>query len=323
MIGVVIVNYNSGPLLTQCLQHLSAQSLLPNKVIIVDNDSDDRSLANLPKGCNPNIIRLNENVGFAAANNLAFKELVDTEYIVLLNPDALVEPDWLQQMLAATANNPEYSFFACRQLKAENYTQLDGDGDVYHVSGLAWREGYGGKTTKVFAPQEVFSPCAAAAMYRTEVILAVGGFDKDYFCYFEDVDLGFRLRLVGYRCLLVPKAVVHHYGSASTGGQHSDFSVYYGHRNLVWTYVKNMPGVLFWLFLPYHLLLNIFSVIWFTAQGQGRVIIKAKVDAIRAIPEVWKKRSNIQAERKVSLFKILRVMDKAPVPKFLDLIRWR
>ena len=73
----------------------------------------------------------------------------------------------------------------------------------------------------------------------------------------EDVDLGFRLRLAGHRCLYVPKSVVHHVGSGTTGGKNSDFSVYHGHRNLVWTYVKNMPGVLFWIFLPLHLAMNL------------------------------------------------------------------
>jgi GT2 family glycosyltransferase len=91
---------------------------------------------------------------------------------------------------------------------------------------------------------EIFSPCAAAALYRRSALLEVGGFDEDFFCYVEDVDLGFRLRLAGYRCLYVPLSVAHHIGSGTTGGKNSDFSVYHGHRNLVWAFVKNMPGVL-------------------------------------------------------------------------------
>lgn len=78
---------------------------------------------------------------------------------------------------------------------------------------------------------------------------AAGGFDEDFFCYTEDVDLGFRLRLYGHRCLYVPAPVVEHVGSGITGTR-SEFQLYHGHRNLVWTYVKNMPGRLFWLYLP-------------------------------------------------------------------------
>ena len=90
--------------------------------------------------------------------------------------------------------------------------------------------------------REVFSPCAAAALYRRSALVEIGGFDDDFFCYSEDVDLGFRLMLAGHSCLYVPTSVTHHVGSGTTGGQNSDFAVYHGHRNLVWTYVKDMPG---------------------------------------------------------------------------------
>jgi GT2 family glycosyltransferase len=86
-------------------------------------------------------------------------------------------------------------------------------------------------------------------LYRRSALIELGGFDEDYFCYVEDVDLGFRLRLAGHQCLYIPSSIVHHVGSGSTGGKNSDFAVYHGHRNLVWTYVKDMPGFLFWLFL--------------------------------------------------------------------------
>ena len=96
---------------------------------------------------------------------------------------------------------------------------------------------------------EIFAPCAAAALYRRAAFLEAGGFDEHFFCYMEDVDLGFRLRLLGYRCGYAPAAIVHHVGSGTTGAR-SPFTVYHGHRNLVWTYVKNMPTPWFWLYLP-------------------------------------------------------------------------
>ena len=82
-----------------------------------------------------------------------------------------------------------------------------------------------------------------------------------------------------------------------------------------------MPGFLFWLFLPYHLLLNIFSIIWFSFRGQGKILLKAKADAFKALPIVWKKRVHIQASRRVSLSEIFRVMDKSPIPKLVDYLR--
>jgi GT2 family glycosyltransferase len=188
---------------------------------------------------------------------------------------------------------------------------LDGAGDAYHVSGLVWRIGHG-LPVPIFAEHEheVFSPCAAAALYRRHAFNKIGGFDEDYFCYVEDVDLGFRLRLAGHRCLYVPRSVAHHVGSGTTGGQHGDFALYHGHRNLVWTFVKDMPGILFWLLLPLHVVLNLVSIIWFALQGRGGVILRAKRDALLGLPRMWRKRRHVQQTRVASIGEIWLQLDK-------------
>ncbi|MBU4491096.1 MAG: glycosyltransferase family 2 protein [Euryarchaeota archaeon] len=251
------------------------------------------------------------NLGFAAANNQAMKLLNGFKWLALLNPDAFPEPDWLENLINAAMENPDYIMFASRQLMVADHSLLDGDGDVYHISGLAWRESYGKrKDEAICKPREIFSPCAAAALYRRDMFMSVGGFDEDFFCYMEDVDLGFRLRLMGHRCLLVPSAVVHHIGSTISGGRHSDFALYHGHRNLVWTFMKDMPGISLWLLLPLHLLLNLVSIIWFTYQGRGKMIWRAKRDAFWGLPKMWHKRQRIQKTRVASIGEILRHMDK-------------
>ena len=151
-------------------------------------------------------------------------------------------------------------------------------------------------------------------MYRRNVLSSLGGFDEDYFCYVEDVDLGFRLRLSGFKAYYVPEAVVRHAGSATSGGRHSDFAVYHGHRNLVWTYVKNMPGFLFWLLLPLHLLLNFVTIGLFAARGQLRVILRSKRDALKGLPKVWRKRKKLQAQRVADIGAIWKVLDKRLIP---------
>jgi GT2 family glycosyltransferase len=252
-----------------------------------------------------------KNIGFAAGNNLLFQKTKGYEWIALVNPDAFLQPDWLSKMLSTAMAHPEYSFFASRLVKAANHEILDGDGDTMHVSGLAWRDGHGQAVSHgAIGPCEVFSPCAAAALYRRDVVESVEGFDEDFFCYFEDVDLGFRLRLAGHHCLLVPDALAYHVGSVTAGGRRGDFAVYHGHRNLVWTYVKNMPAALFWLLLPAHIVLNLIIIIWFSLQGQGAVILKAKKDAICGIPRIWRKRCDIQKRRIASAGEIWKVLDK-------------
>lgn len=313
-INIIIVNWNSGDLLRKCIQHLLMQTHLPKRIFIVDNGSSDGSLEFDLESDRISILKMKTNIGFAAANNRALS-ICDSKFIALFNPDTFTEPDWIEKMLLAAEKYPTAAAFGSRQLSYKNNKIIDGIGDCYHLSGLVWRHRHGHThTPSDIEAHDIFSPCAAAAMYRRDAILEVGGFDEKYFCYSEDVDLGFRIRLSGYSAMYVPDAIVYHMGSASTGGQHSDFSVYHGHRNLVWTFVKNMPCVLFWTFLPLHLLLNIVTIFLFIKMGQGRVILRSKWDAIRGLPEIIKKRRHIQRNRIAETKAIWDVLDRNFVP---------
>jgi GT2 family glycosyltransferase len=311
-VSVIIVNWNGEPFLEQCLAALMAQTVNPHEIILVDNASSDNSLEIVRRYPSVRVIALDYNSGFALGNNLAIEAVAaDSKWISLLNPDAFAEPNWLKELLMAAEANPEFNVFGSKLLNAGNPLLLDGAGDVYNMSGLVWREGHGSSVNEISnETREIFSPCAAAAMYRRSVLHELGGFDENYFCYVEDVDLGFRMRLAGHRCLYVPQSIAHHVGSGTTGGQNSDFSVYHGHRNLVWTFVKNMPGFLFWLLLPLHIALNLVSIIWFIVHGQGGVILRSKRDALLGLPKMWIKRQSIQLYRRVSVGAIWRVLDK-------------
>jgi GT2 family glycosyltransferase len=150
-------------------------------------------------------------------------------------------------------------------------------------------------------------PSAAAALYDSAVFLQAGGFDERYFCYFEDVDLGFRLRLAGHRALLVPGAVVHHGGSITSGDQ-SAFGIYHGRRNLIWTFIKNMPADLLRRYLIPHILMNLFMIVRFTLRGQGKTILKAEIDALRGLGSILRSRKTIQRNRRVASAELLRMM---------------
>jgi GT2 family glycosyltransferase len=298
-IAVVVVNWNGGELLRECLQALAVQERRPDRVLVVDNGSTDGSLERaLPECPSAEAIRLGANVGFAAANNVALRVCADCDGVALLNPDARPAPSWLSRLAAAAEANPGCAAFASQLRSSRESGLLDGTGDVYHVSGLVWRAGHGVPVPAPEGPRDVFSACAAAALYRRDALLEVGGFDERYFCYLEDVDLGFRLRLRGHRCLYVPDAVARHVGSRTTG-RGSDFSTYHGHRNLVWTFFKDMPAPLLALYLPQHVLLNVMSVLWFSARGRPGVILRAKWDALRGLAGVLAERRRVQRERRV------------------------
>jgi len=307
---VIIVNYNGGEYLEKCLVALQHQTRSPSRIIVIDNASTDRSFIDARQrfpDCS--FLPQSRNLGFAAGNNLAVKA-ADTKYVVLLNPDAFPEPSWLERLVDAAERYPEAASLGSRQMMDNSEGLLDGISDDYHFSGLAWRRAYGKPMTPAYhCDQKIFSPCAAAALYRRDNFLEVGGFDEDYFCYFEDVDLGFRLRLAGYESYYIYDAVVHHVGSGTTGGRYSDFSLYHGHRNLVWTYIKNLPLSLLILFLPAHFVMTTLVLLKFCMVGKCQAIMRSKIDAIKGLQVAILKRKQIQSTRRITAWQLLQYIN--------------
>jgi GT2 family glycosyltransferase len=323
LISVIIVSWNSAEHLPRCLESLLRQTFQRFEIILIDNGSVDRGTDGLeekyPK-LDLRLERLAANVGFAASNNIGARR-ARGKWLALLNTDAFPEPDWLENLLQAAETNQEFSFFASRQLQANAPELIDGAGDAYHISGLGWRRYYN-LLSETYGRQEeeVFSPCGAAALYLRDDFLQTGGFDEDYFSYFEDIDLGFRLRLHGKKCLYVPQAVVQHVGSASTKKKGS-FSVYYGYRNMMWTFAKDMPGVLFWLYLPVHVGTILFFILYLTLRDQNSVIWRAVFDALSGMPRIAEKRRIVQQNRKVRPQELKYIISTGLLEPYLEFIK--
>ncbi len=319
LVSIIIVTWNSKKYLSNCLEHLLAQSFRDFEIILVDNGSSDGALDGMQEkypSLNLRIHGLKTNIGFAAANNIGAR-LARGYWLTLLNTDAFPNPDWLSNLISAANKDPRFSSFSSRQIKADEPHLLDGAGDVYHISGFAWKR-YLGYSSENYGTEskETFSPCAAAVMYSREAFLEVGGFDEDLFSYYEDVDLGFRLRLAGYRSLYVADAVVEHVGSGALGVQ-SDFAFYYCHRNLVWIYFANMPLPYLWFYMPIHIMTNLVYLLFYTLKGRGGILWKAKRDALRGLPSALRKRKNIQSHRRVALDEFVRTMEHGWFTPFL------
>lgn len=310
---VVVVNWNGGGYLKRALRALQRQTIADFEVIVVDNASMDGSAQHVLDldDSRFRLVQAERNLGFAAANNLAVRlASQSSRWIALLNPDAFPEPDWIERLLDAARRYPHAGSFASALIKAEHPTVWDGTGDQYHFSGKPARRDHGIERRLTHRCEgEIFAACAAAALYCRDAWVEVGGFDEDFFCYLEDVDLGFRLQLINYPCVFIPAARCAHVGSAITG-RYSDFSTYQGQRNVVWVYVKNMPLPLFWLFLPFHILVNLAACMVFFKRGNGLVCLAAKRDALKGLARLWRKRKVLQAGRKCSASRIWALLDK-------------
>ena len=303
IVRVIVVNFNGGKHLSRCIDALLAQTCRRFEAVIVDNASTDGSLDTLRSDPRLRIKRLANNVGFATANNIAASGAVGP-FLAFLNPDAIPEPHWLDCLLAAATRNLDAHLFGSLQLKDDDPSCIDGAGDVYFFAGLAWRNLTIGNTNP-------FSACAAAALIRREWFEKLCGFDEDYFCYLEDIDLGFRLRLMGGEVLQVNDAVVRHVGSAITGVA-SDFAISHTTRNQVWTFIKNMPWPLLIVVFPAHVSLVLWQTQRARFRGQSGLMLTAIWTAFRGIRPVLAKRRRIQASRTVSVLALAQAMTWSP-----------
>jgi GT2 family glycosyltransferase len=303
-VRVVVVNYNAGPLLRTTVEGLVRQSDPDFEAVIVDNASTDGSAdaCELP---DPRfrLLRAGRNLGFAAGSNLGCRGAT-TPWLAMLNPDAIPDENWLAVLKQATVRYPEITMFGSTQLDAANPAILDGGGDNYSVFGLAWRGGYGGSVNAVKGDMRVFSPCAAAALYRRDVFEAAGGFAESFFCYMEDVDLGFRLNLRGHEAVQLADARVRHVGTACSGTD-SRFSLYHGIRNSVFMILRCVPFPVVFLILP----LLVASQVWIGHVNNSLAVrMEAVRDGLRRFPELLRQRRSIQATRRISMWEFCRLV---------------
>lgn len=305
--AAIIVNYNGRETIRECLQSLESQSVRFSETVVVDNNSRDRSWEGLEENFpGITVIRLPNNSGFPAACNTGIRHST-SELVAILNNDITLDPDWLRNMMSSVT--PEWDFWASRVIFAESPGLIDSAGDGMTVIGAAYKKGHG-QTVGLFEQgTETFGACAAAALYRRELLNLLGGFDEDFFLIYEDADLGFRARLMGGRCLYVPQAKVCHRVNYSIGTFSPNY-VYYGQRNSETLFWKNMPAPLLLLFLPERLLFNLLSLFYFSVKGRLFSFLKAKVDFLLAFPGIMKKRKKIQQSRKLSPGELRPMLDR-------------
>jgi len=300
MISVIVLNWNGRIHLKECLDSLRYQTYKDFEVIFVDNGSTDNSVEfvreNFP---DVTILTLNKNAGFSKGNNEGIK-IAKSEYIVLLNNDTKVDKYWLGELYKSVCKHPEISFFA---------SKIDSAGDGYAICGAPFKIGHYENGSKYSQENIVFGACAGASLYKKEMLNDVGLLDDDFFAIYEDGDLNFRAQLKGYKCLFVPSAIVYHKGSSSIGTL-TDFYVYYGQRNVEYLYIKNMPFLLILKNAYIHLLYILLAFVYFLIKGKAIRFIQAKIDVLRNLSNLLKKRLEIQKNRKINNYYLLSLFEK-------------
>lgn len=267
---VIIPNLNGMKYLRACLESLYACQEQPFPVIVVDNGSTDESVAFVKEHFpQVELICFAENKGFCGAVNagiLASK----TPYVILLNNDTTVAPGFVSSLTESVKEDAGYFSSGAKMVSMKEPDVIDDAGDYYCVLGWAFARGKGKHQGRYHKPCDVFAACAGAAIYRTDVLKELGLFDEAHFAYLEDVDIGYRAKLKGYRNRFEPRAVVYHAGSASSGSRYNEFKVNLSSRNSVYLIGKNMPVLQIIINLPFLLTGFFIKYIFFVKKGFGK-----------------------------------------------------
>ena len=295
--SIIVVNWNGKRFLEECLSALLAQTYSPYEIILVDNGSRDGSVDFVAERFpEVRIIENGENLGFAAGNNVAIR-VAQGDYIVTLNNDTRAEPDWLEELVKAVETDPQIGMCASKMLFYYHTGVLNSTGISLDVAGIAWDRRGGERDDGLERePLEIFGPCAGAALYRREMLDEVGLFDEDFFAYHEDVDLAWRARSRGWRCMYSPRAVVYHVHSG-TGLEGSAFKNRLLGRNKIWTMVKNYPSPRIFLFLPLIAFYDLASAFYSLFKRQDASPLRGRLASLGLLPEMLRKRREIQRKR--------------------------
>lgn len=271
---VVIPNYNGIAYLKDCLTFLKRSKETTFDTIVVDNGSTDGSAAmvkeRFPWVC---LVELKENTGFSHAVNVGIKEAV-TPYVLLLNNDTVVEHDFVAKLEKAMDEHSEYFSFSSKMLSMKQPEIIDDAGDYYCALGWAFARGKGKSSERFTAACDVFAACGGGAIYRREVFREIGYFDELHFAYLEDIDVGYRARLRGYKNGYCPQALVYHAGSGSSGSRYNEFKVNLSSQNSIYLIYKNMPLLQILLNLPFLLVGFLVKTLFFIRKGMGFVYVR-------------------------------------------------
>lgn len=274
-VTVVIPNYNGIKFLRDCLRSLFQQEpgTPEYDVLVVDNGSEDGSLELLQDFPQVKVIALSRNTGFCHAVNVGIRQ-AKTPYVILLNNDTKVMPGFVAGLCHAIERNPKAFSVSAKMLMWDRPELVDDAGDLYCALGWSYARGKGRRAELYSDAAEVFSACGGAAIYRRSVFDEIGLFDEVHFAYLEDLDIGWRARIHGYRNFYEPSAEVIHFGSGSTGSRYNERKTILSSANNIYVIGKNMPTIQLLLNLPFLFLGFAVKFLFFCKKGMGLLYLK-------------------------------------------------
>lgn len=319
--AIIIVNWNGKKYLKDCFDSLMTQTNKNFKVVFVDNGSIDDSVdfvkSNYLETEFPrlDIIQLKSNTGFCFGYNAGIKKALEDrniKYVIVLNNDTKLDEKYIEEMTNCAKRHLDAGSIQPKILNFYEKERIDCAGIYITRDGTAHNRGYGENVEKYSEEKEIFGANGTASLFTRKALEKTAlpehnCFDNAHFVFYEDVDLAWRIKLVGLKSYYCPHSIVYHVHSG-TAGKASLMKAYYLHRNYFFTIIKNYPcgkliKTLFWRFLSYiRLVLNVFrkkkrETEFVRGHSKGKVaivILKAWGSVVYNLPKLIKKRRLIK-----------------------------
>lgn len=278
-VSIVIPNYNGERFLKACLTSLFDKTTIDMDVIVVDNGSQDKSLLIMETYEHVQVVKLRKNYGFCTAVNIGIMK-ANTPYVLLLNNDVVIETGFVEALLESIKKDVRTFSVEALMIQYHHTGLVDSAGTYYNAMGWAFAKGKDKALAAYEKPRSSFAACGGAAIYRKEVFETIGYFDELHFAYLEDVDLGYRARLYGYKNRYEPNARVYHLGSGASGSRHNAFKAKYSGRNNIFLIYKNMPLWQILLNVPLLLMGFLIKILFYCRKNLGGAYIKGILEGI-------------------------------------------
>lgn len=279
-VSVVIPNYNGAKFLCDCLDSFRKQDTDEFEIIVVDNNSEDDSKEILSNYSEVKLIELDKNYGFCRGVNEGIRAS-ELEYVLLLNNDMTVECNFVREMIEFMDCHKDAFSAQAKMLQMYAPERIDDAGDFYCALGWAFARGKDKSAANYDEVIKTFASCAGAAIYRKEALNETGYFDESHFAYLEDIDLGYRAKILGYNNYYNPKAVIYHVGSGASGSRHNEFKVSLSSRNSVYLAYKNMPVIQLIVNIPFLILGHIVKIVFFARKKLAKTYVKGVLNGVK------------------------------------------
>jgi GT2 family glycosyltransferase len=272
-VSVIVLSHNDLGFMEDCFVSLTRLDYPDDRLelVLADNASTDGTVEYVRERFpNVRIIQFDQNYAFCLPNNRA-AERSKSEYVAFLNSDMRVEPDWLTGLVEALADEPGV---VCASSKILDWDgeHIDFGGTLLSFVGFARASGYHDPDLTAYDNlRYILAPCGGAMLIDRQVFLQVGGFDPDFVWYFEDVDLGWRLWILGYKVVFAPKSVCYHIHFGASSRLPSTKPQYLYERNALYTIIKNYEQQYLDRVLPVALLMHFKRAYLFAMTGEGNM----------------------------------------------------